>query len=203
MESENIKYSSSLLDCKDEEPRCVDHKHQYSCVQYNLPTMIAQKVIDWGSVNIPDDILYSPPDDNTYGRESLIHCTVFFGLHTDSATPILFLLENESPFLIRLGQMSCFSNDRFDVVKIEVWSEDLLRLHNKLGSCLHCTEKFKNYIPHITVAYLNKGEGSKFIGNNTFNRMTMRVDTLSFSSKNGSRCRIRLKPKQRNQSLAA
>lgn len=179
-----------------EKPRCVDHKHQYSCVQYNLPAAAAQKVLDWGDSRIPNEILFSPPEDDTYGRESLIHCTVFFGLHTESATPVVFLLENEAPFLIRLGQVSCFSNERFDVVKIDVLSEDLLRLHNKLGTCLHCTEKFKNYIPHITIAYLKPGEGSSFVGDRTFERMTMRVDTLSFSSKNGSRCRVRLKPRR-------
>ncbi len=180
----------------------VDHRHQYSCIYYNLPTVVSQQIIEWGNSNISDEILYSPPDDNTYGRENLIHCTVFFGLHTDSATPVVFLLENEPPFLIRLGQVSCFSNDLFDVVKIEVWSDDLLRLHSKMGSCLHCTEKFSTYTPHITIAYLNKGEGEKFIGDKTFDRMTMRVDTLNFSSKVGSRCRIRLKPRKYESVIA-
>lgn len=179
---------------ESEKPRCVDHKHQYSCVQYNLPQTTAQKIIQWGNTHIPDEILFCPPDDCTYGRESLIHCTVFFGLHTESATPVIYLMENEAPFLMRLGQISCFSNDRFDVVKIEAWSEDLTRLHNKLGTCLHCTEKFNAYRPHITIAYLKRGEGARFIGDKTFERLTMRVDTLCFSSKNGSRCRIRLNP---------
>lgn len=181
---------------ESDKQRCNDHKHLFSCVQYNLPPNVAQRVTDWGMKNIPDDILYCPPDCPTYGRESLIHCTVFFGLHTESATPVLYLMENESPFLVRLGQISCFSNDKFDVVKIEAWSQDLHRLHEKLGDCLHCTEKFNAYRPHITIAYLNRGEGAKFVGDKTFDRLTMRVDTLCFSSKNGSRCRIRLRPRQ-------
>jgi len=171
-----------------------DHKHQYSCVQFNLPQTVAEKITKWGQANIPDSLLYQPPDDSTYGRETTIHCTVFFGLHTDLATPVIYLLENEHPFLIRLGQVSCFSNDKFDVVKIEVYSEDLTRLHQKLGECLTSTEPYNTYNPHITVAYLNKGWGNKFVGDRTFDRLTVRVETLCFSSKTGGRCRIRLRP---------
>jgi hypothetical protein len=189
MESE--KYN--VFKFQNEKQKKTDHKHQYSCVQYNLPTQVAQQVISWGNTHVPDEILYSPPEDSTYGRESLIHCTVFFGLHTDSAVPVVPLLENESPFSIRLGQISCFSNDFFDVLKIDVSSDNLIRLHNKLGGCLSSTRKFKNYIPHITIAYLKKGEGNKFIGSKTFDKRMIFVDVLSFSSKNGSRCRVRLK----------
>jgi len=171
-----------------------DHKHKFSCVMYNLPQAVSDKIIEWGKRNIPDDMLYQPEDDPTYGRESNIHCTVFFGLHTDLATPVLYLLENEHPFLIRLGQISCFSTEKFDVVKIDAYSEDLNRLHQRLGECLQSTETYNAYRPHITIAYLKKGEGAKFVGDKTFERMTVRVETLCFSSKNGSRCRIRLKP---------
>jgi hypothetical protein len=173
---------------------CCDHKHLFSCVQYNLPLPVAHKIIEWGKQNIPDDILYMPSDDATYGRETTIHCTVFFGLHTELATPIIYLLENEHSFLIRLGQISRFNNDKFDVVKIEAYSDDLFRLHEKLGNCLACTETYNAYRPHVTIAYVNRGEGRKFVGDKTFDRLTCCVETLCFSSKNGSRCRIRLKP---------
>src|SRR4051812_35946611 len=123
---------------KDGSYRACDHKHQFSCVQYNLPTKIAKSVVEWGKKNIPDELLYQPPGDDTYGRETNVHCTVFFGLHTDSATPVIYLLENEHTFPIKLGQVSCFHNENFDVVKIEAYSDELCRMHNKLADCLKC-----------------------------------------------------------------
>ena len=181
------------MDVKD---KCCDHRHQFSTVQYNLPQPVAQKIIEWGNSKIPDGVLYNDPADPSYGRESLVHCTVFFGLHTDSAAPVLYLLENETPFLIRFGRTSCFSNEKFDVVKIEVYGDDLYRLHDKLGTCLNSTETFNAYRPHITIAYVQKGEGQNFINDESFDRLTLRVETLCFSSKNGSRCRIRLSPEK-------
>jgi hypothetical protein len=180
------------MDVKD--GNCCDHRHLFSSVQYDLPQQTAKQIIEWGNQKIPDNILYNEPEDTSYGRERCVHCTVFFGIHTDKATPVIYLLENEPTFLIRFGRISCFSNEKFDVVKIEVYGDDLFRLHDKLGTCLNTTETFNAYRPHITIAYVQRGEGEKFVGDDTFDRLTARVETLCFSSKNGSRCRIRLIP---------
>lgn len=185
---ERCKRAMKTNKCK----RTCDHKHEFSCLHCIISERISDKIVKWGEENIPNECLYTPPGDATYGRETDVHCTVFFGIHTELAAPVLYLLENEPPFLIRLGQVSCFSNDKFDVVKIDVHSDDLIRLHTKIGECLQSTEPWDCYKPHITIAYVNKGEGQKFAGDATFDRLAVRIDSLCFSSKNGGKCRIRL-----------
>ncbi len=161
------------------------HRHLYSSLQYNLPFWMAAKVIGWGRENVPDEILFEDPEDRSYGRELEVHCTVFYGIHTTGFAPVRELAGCEAGFPITLGPISVFSNCKFDVVKIEAFGEDLFRLHEKIGRALECTETYR-YNPHVTIAYIQKGLGGRYVGDRAFCGQQLWVNSLKFSSRDGS-----------------
>jgi 2'-5' RNA ligase len=61
--------------------------------------------------------------------------------------------------------MSLFENDEYDVLKFNVISNDLAKLNKLMKGNFEYTSNYPNYIPHLTIAYLKKGEGKKYIKN--------------------------------------
>jgi hypothetical protein len=70
------------------------------------------------------------------------------------------------PIRIKLGATTLFENDDkpYDVVKIDVESADLAHLNSWVANKLECTDKYPEYHPHITLAYVKKGLGKKYTG---------------------------------------
>ncbi len=166
-------------------------KYSFSSTQINLPKDLADSIIKWGKETIPDNEIFKDPSDPSFGREDEIHVTVLYGIHSDSSLESKKLIDREKPFTIELGKIGVFTtNDQFDVVKINVNSPELHSLNKKLVNNLEHTNKFKEYQPHITVAYLKKGKGWKYQGNNVFNGKLFQVDHVYFSSKNGKKTKI-------------
>lgn len=170
-----------------------DVKYQYSSTQVNLPDKLAQNILEWSDHHVPDSMLYTNPDDPTFGREEEPHITVLYGLHSSDPRPVEKTLQNERPGEVVLGKMSLFtSSDKFDVLKIEVESEMLRRLHKTLSNNLPATDAYPSYIPHVTIAYVQKGKADKFVGDDAFKGENFRPDELMFSSKNGFKTKIRI-----------
>lgn len=155
----------------------------YSSIQVALPKEIADKLIQWGKDNIPNDILSK--DEGDGGRESYPHVTLKYGIHDEDPEESLNLLVGEKSFKIKLGQISLFeSKDKpFDVVKVEIESPELHRLNKKVSDNLEVTDTFPEYKPHATIAYIKKGTGSKFKGNKDLAGTEVKVSELEFSSK--------------------
>ena len=107
----------------------LDVVYSYSCLMANLPSEIAQKVIDFGK-QIPDEEIYTNPNDDSFGRENDIHTTVFYGLTDENSGELRQFLKDFSPFDIKLGKVSVFDNkEEYDVLKIDVESDYLKKLH--------------------------------------------------------------------------
>jgi len=163
--------------------------YDFSSTQVNLPSNLSDKILSWGKNNIPDDVLY---DRKGFGREDEIHATVLFGLHDMQPNAVEKILQDAKPIKLELGKISLFSSDEYDVVKINVKSPDLHRLNTKLKSSLEYTSTHPGYKPHVTIAYVKKGEGKKYDGNKTFDGDDATIDEVIFSSKNGTKTKIRL-----------
>lgn len=165
-------------------------KHSYSCVlaKFNQPE--AQAVLNWSKKYIKDEDLYIG-EDGGMGREDEIHVTALYGLHTNNAEPVEKILKNVKPFKLTLGKISKFNNPDFDVIKFEVESRELHRVNRMLKS-LDFTSKFKDYVPHCTVAYVKKGTCDKLVGNTSLQGKIIFVNSLTFSPSEGNKKTISL-----------
>jgi 2'-5' RNA ligase len=167
-------------------------KRDYSSVQLNVPERLADEIISWGYDNIPERSVFFNPDRPSFGREDNIHVTVLYGISGRDKASVETLLKNTKPFVVRLGKMSLFSNEVFDVLKIDVDSPDLHHINSILVKNLDVVQTYPKYIPHVTIAYLNKNKGGAYKGLGEFEGEKFQVSNLIFSSKDGTKHEIKL-----------
>ncbi|GAG84515.1 unnamed protein product, partial [marine sediment metagenome] len=90
----------------------------------------SNKIKQWGRDNIPDNILFK---EEGKGRESDIHITVIYGVCENSKEAVEDIIKNYQSIKIKLGKVTYFrSSPDFDVVKIEIISKDLKKLHEDI-----------------------------------------------------------------------
>ena len=139
----------------------------------------------------PKDI-YHDVNDPTYGIQNNPHLTLFYGFHKEVTTEqisniiddIVYDWRNkgledfdyddvsdritiedatDKPIQIEVNGIDVFENEKFDVVKLNVVKTDLLQNLNDALSKLPNSNEFPDYKPHITIAYVKNGTGSKYI----------------------------------------
>jgi len=168
--------------------------YDFSSVQVNLPSDIAQNIIQWGKDIIPDEELYSVETDERFGRENEIHITVLYGLHDPRPDPIEKLLKNETPINIKIGKISKFTtNKNYDVIKLDIHSKDLVKLNKLLRENCNYTSNFPIYKPHCTIAYVKKDFGKTIKRENPFQGKSITFNEIVFSSNLGNKFKIKLK----------
>ena len=123
---------------------------------------MAGEIFSWSEKNIPDG------DLALEGRETQIHVTIKYGIHTHRWDKVRDLLLRERPFELILGPVSIFHNDEHDVVKLSVTSPDLVRLNKILSDSFEHTDTHPDYIPHLTLAYVQSGFGKRYVGRKDF-----------------------------------
>jgi 2'-5' RNA ligase len=96
------------------------------------------------------------------------------------------LIPNTRPFKVTLGDVTFFEgekDDKYDVVKIDVQSQDLIDLNQRLRSNIEHTNDYPEYQPHITVAYVKRGTAkdlTKSLDCGIFNGTEFMVNELWF-----------------------
>lgn len=135
----------------------LEEVYRLSNTQLKLPSPLDDFVVKWGRMNVPDDALYYS-EDGGMGRETEAHITVLYGLtEAEPSEALLDVVRRTKPFTVRLGPLSIFRNDEYDVLKFSVVSEDLVALSDAIRAACPNENKFPKYIPHCTVAYCKKG----------------------------------------------
>ena len=162
-------------------------QHDFSSTQINLPKSLANEIIEWGREHIPDSFLYE-----TEGREDEIHVTVLYGLRDEEPDNVKEILEKEKQIKFKLGKISLFNtNEEYDVVKIEVESPGLHKLHRLLQALPHM-DSHPKYNPHVTIAYVKKGKAKRIVGEPHFEGEIITGKEIIFSSFNGEKTKIQL-----------
>ena len=156
--------------------------YKYGCVMIETP------FDNWSEITsiIDEEDLYNEPGDDTYGIQNIPHVTLLYGLHKE-VTPEMVesALEGFNDTKIKLNGIGVFENDKFDVVKINVDPTGSLQImHDKLCEFPH-TSDYPNYEPHITIGYVKKGLGKKYVNNNY--RDNRLVDRVCYSMTNGKK----------------
>lgn len=168
--------------------------YDYSSTQLDLPKEEAAKFSELAK-SIPEAEISKDPDNP--GRETEPHITVLYGLDTQNVKDIVPIVETSGPIEVTLGKTSIFENEKFDVVKVDVESPQLSELNKKLADSLETPgATFKDFKPHITIAYVNKGEGAKYAGDARFQGDKITLNELTFSKKDGGKEVIKLEGKK-------
>lgn len=169
-----------------------DHKRDYGCLMLFLD--VDKK--SWKELQdmISEDDLYTEDGDDGYGRENEPHVTILYGLHGDIKDEDLEVEINKiTEPKIEFDKISTFDNDKFDVLKFDVKSNDLVKL-NKIFTTFPNTNSFPDYHAHATIAYLKKGTAEKYIKKGKdFVNMDMDNDKIVYSKVDGSKKEYKIK----------
>jgi 2'-5' RNA ligase len=167
-------------------------QYDFSSVHIDLPSPLAEQIQDWGRAKIPDKDIFVSQTDPSFGREDEMHATVLYGIHSEGSEEVKKIAQDGN-LNVKLGKIEVFTNPlKFDVVVISVDSPDLVKMNEKMRSDIEYTNKYSEYRPHVTVAYVKKGKGWKHRGNDKWEGKEFSCDYIVFSSKNGSKERISL-----------
>lgn len=134
-------------------------KHRFATTQILAPPLVAAAVHDLAKQIDDADLAGS-------GRVDEPHITVCYGIQEGYEDEVLTLLQEVRPFEVLLGKLSYFSGDDGgpDVVMLEVHSEALERLHQRIVSRFPVADRHPRYRPHLTVAYVQHGLGERYLG---------------------------------------
>lgn len=164
-------------------------KHDFSCAMADFQKSDADKIIQWSKKHIPDNVLHT---EDGMGREDEIHVTALYGLHTSEIEPVKKIIDKFSAFELTLGKISKFdSHPDYDVIKIEIAGSKIHALNKSLRTMEH-TNKFKEFIPHCTIAYVKKGKCDNLLKNKYFEDNKVLINSITFSPAKGKKTKIKL-----------
>jgi 2'-5' RNA ligase len=145
---------------------------------------------------IDEDDLYEDPEGvEEYGLEKEPHITIIFGIHSDEndQEKIMKKLEDYKPIELKTGEVGMFETDKYDVIKIDVKpTKELLAYRKDLIENTKNTQTYDTYTPHMTIAYVKKGKGNKYIKKIKVEEMELEFDTIKYSDSNYKKKTIKL-----------
>jgi len=136
----------------------------YACLMldYKIPEFITdiQKTI-------PEDEIYFGNDeekeDNIFGVEDEAHITIVYGLENDikfeDLKDHLFPINDYKTILV---DVSMFDNPKFDVLKVAAKCPVAAKSNKAIMDNFDVHTDYKDFNPHMTIAYLKKGFGEKY-----------------------------------------
>jgi hypothetical protein len=142
----------------------------------------------------PSDI-YTEEGDNTFGLEDEPHTTLLYGLHEGVGNrDVEEVLNRYTYYTCKIHNPSLFNNESYDVLKFEVTGDNLHQTNADLKQLPHTTS-YPNYNPHLTIGYIKKGEGQKYV--NMLNKAGLNEFELTpqygvYSKPGGSKSYIQL-----------
>lgn len=130
--------------------------YAFLMVDYETPSIIKsiQKEID-------EDDLYTV-GGNGIVRDTHVTIVPCLGnnVNVDDLKEYLYPLKK---YVITIGNVSKFDCEEYDVLKCAVDSYFLRRTNEKIKKEFPTYSEYKDYEPHITIAYLKKGRADKYI----------------------------------------
>ena len=165
----------------------VNPKYDYGTVQTSDVSEIVTDAIKDIQGRIDKDKLYDGEDEPGWvenGIQKLFHITVLFGVNDNVKDEVKKVFDKYKPVHIETTGVEYFdTNPDFDVAIVKCKSEELTKIHDELKDTLENEETYPNYNPHITIAYLKKGE--KLDDNEQITDTSWEVDSLDISTSDG------------------
>ena len=137
-----------------------DKKYAFLMIKFDTPEFVKDL-----QSKIPNDELYFDDEStNDYGIEKETHVTLVPCL--DNNTDIVKIkkhLKGISRYKTILTNISLFKNDKYDVLKCDAQSVLLKDTNKSITDEFPSHSEFKDYHPHLTIAYLKSGMGDKYV----------------------------------------
>lgn len=135
--------------------------------------------------SIPYDELYTEEDNDDYGFEDETHVTLVPCLDRHlNVDDLKAHLDKLDKYPIILSNISKFDNDKFDVLKCDVGSYNLLNTNSHIISNFPTFSEFKDYHPHLTIAYLKKGMADKYLQDSLPSSIVLKPKCFKWSGSN-------------------
>jgi predicted nucleotidyltransferase len=138
-------------------------KYEFGCLMAYFRPKFWDKLL---AVIDPSDVYEG---DGGYGLEHEPHVTILFGFHQDKADVRSIKRDADALLNGQALEFSCmkaslFDNPEYDVLKFDV--EDttgmLSNMNAHFSANYENSNKYPDYHPHVTIAYIKKGEGQKY-----------------------------------------
>lgn len=133
--------------------------NNYGCLMIKVP------IKNWDTLRtaIKNEDIYTTPDG--YGFETEPHVTILYGFH-DNVSPaeIKDAIYNwvKKPLRFTLSKIGSFQTPIYDVLKFDVDSPDLVKLHELFKRFPH-ESTYPEYHPHATISYLKNGTSARYL----------------------------------------
>lgn len=160
--------------------------YKYGCVMIEVPISNWDEITSWID---PNDV-YESKGDSTYGVQENPHLTLLYPVlenaKFDEIKNVLRSTLNHE-ISIEIDKIDVFENEEFDVVKFNVKNNEYLnKIHENLKNNIPNDDKYDIYRPHITLAYIKKGLGKKYIRND-YKYTIKNVNKICYSLSNGEK----------------
>lgn len=166
--------------------------YEFGCVMVDVPVSNWKEITNYID---PEDVYTG--DDDTHGIQEEPHVTVLYGLHKE-VTPEMVksvFRDFNDDINIEVDGIDIFENKDYDVVKFNVKPDGALQeLHNRLSEFPN-SNSFPDYKPHITIAYVNKGTGKKYI-KPEYKYVVKNVIKITYSMPSGEKVKFDYKKDQ-------
>lgn len=161
-------------------------KFSKASTQFNMPAPIRAQALLFASRIDKADLAED-------GIETDTHVTIKYGIRPDMMPVVTRIAQETPPMVLRFGDVTLFTeNDEFDVVKVEVESNELRSLNGRLAALPGSDNTRPFYNPHLTIAYVRKGAGGKYTGAGPLSGQSVTVSELTFSDANGVKTAVPL-----------
>lgn len=137
-------------------------EYAFLMIDYEMPSFIKDL-----QNKISKNELYFGTDedkkDNKYGFEKESHVTLAPCLDSDAdLAKLKELLLPLKEYKCILNNISIFENDDYDVLKADVKCPNMHKTYNKIKENFELHSTYREYHPHMTIAYMQKGVSDKY-----------------------------------------
>jgi len=171
----------------------LEDKHNFGCVMLFFDFPQIKKIHS----QIDDNDLYIDEEDPSFGLESDPHCTLLYGLHDEVTTDDVksFISVGRHPSKFIGYNISIFDNPKYDVLKLDVKEFKgipYLKPMNKYLTTLSHEKSPYDYHPHMTIAYIKKGMGQKYVEKFNGTQFDLKPSYVGYSKTDGSLDKIEI-----------
>ena len=163
-------------------------EYAFLMIEYETPIFIKDL-----QNSIKKEELYFEENSNDYGLEKESHVTLVPCLDNDiNLDELKKFLKNISEYDIILTDISKFECENFDVLKCAVKSKTLKNTNKEILKHFDSHSEFKDYTPHLTIAYMQHGMADKYTKNILDKLVHLKPKNFKFSYvKNGENKDVR------------